>query len=331
LKPSNFCRPPAMLEQVESSTSDHAVGRRKIGAVVGSLVADAATMGLHWIYNTQRIKEIVGEGHPEFFIPPSCPFYSYESGRNTPYGEQALHLLEFLAAHEKFDPEQYSKLAYEYFNGPYTGRLDHSLKGFIENMKNGRNWPQCGSNDDQANGLAKIAPVVALYAGKPELLARAEEAIRVTQNTDKAVAAGLAGARILEKIILGSSPREAIQATLQELRDDKRHNPNSADSLVADAIEMALSLADQTHAAAVARIGSSCAFPLSLQNAVHLLVTETDFVRGVRASMLAGGDNASRLLFAGACLGALNPDAIPEEWKKKANAYNSIIDFAAKL
>lgn len=43
----------------------------------------------------------------------------------------------------------------------------------------------CGADDDQANSLAKIVSVVALYAGKPELLAKAEEAIRVTQNTDK--------------------------------------------------------------------------------------------------------------------------------------------------
>jgi hypothetical protein len=80
-----------------------------------------------------------------------------------------------------------------------------------------------------------MVSVVALYAGKPELLARVEDATRVTQNTDKvetsspmvrckekewptdesrvvpaqAVAMALAGARILERLILGATGTRA--------------------------------------------------------------------------------------------------------------------------
>ncbi len=42
-----------------------------------------------------------------------------------------------------------------------------------------------------------MAPIVACYAGKPEMLERIEEAIRVTQNNDICVAVTLAAARLV--------------------------------------------------------------------------------------------------------------------------------------
>ena len=41
----------------------------------------------------------------------------------------------------------------------------------------------------------RIVSVVALYAGRPEMLDKAEEVIRSTQNSDTSVAVGLAAAR----------------------------------------------------------------------------------------------------------------------------------------
>ena len=49
--------------------------------------------------------------------------------------------------------------------------------------------------DEQMDCVLRIIPVVALYAGKPEMLDKAEEVIRVTQNSDTSVAVGLASAR----------------------------------------------------------------------------------------------------------------------------------------
>eukprot|EP00191_Tetraselmis_sp_GSL018_P017201 CAMPEP_0177581442 /NCGR_PEP_ID=MMETSP0419_2-20121207/2150_1 /TAXON_ID=582737 /ORGANISM="Tetraselmis sp., Strain GSL018" /LENGTH=139 /DNA_ID=CAMNT_0019070485 /DNA_START=190 /DNA_END=606 /DNA_ORIENTATION=+ len=57
---------------------------RRLGAILSSFVADAASMGLHWIYDVQKIKQLVGQGTPEFFEPPSCPYYKYDSGDLSP-------------------------------------------------------------------------------------------------------------------------------------------------------------------------------------------------------------------------------------------------------
>ncbi len=45
------------------------------------------------------------------------------------------------------------------------------------------------------DGLAKISPLVALYAGRDDMLEEAEEAIRVTQDDDITVVVALAYCR----------------------------------------------------------------------------------------------------------------------------------------
>lgn len=45
------------------------------------------------------------------------------------------------------------------------------------------------------DGVTKLAPVVAMYAGRPEMLEKVEKAIRVTQNNDMCVAETLVAAR----------------------------------------------------------------------------------------------------------------------------------------
>ena len=53
-------------------------------------------------------------------------------------------------------------------------------------------------------------PVVALYAGHPDMIYEVEDAIRVSQDNEDAVAFGCAFARILEACILGESGEEAV-------------------------------------------------------------------------------------------------------------------------
>ena len=58
-------------------------------------------------------------------------------------------------------------------------------------------WNLPGSvKDEQVDGCAKIAPVVAMYAGRPEMLEKVEAAVKVTQKPGMAVAAAMVTARL---------------------------------------------------------------------------------------------------------------------------------------
>ena len=53
-------------------------------------------------------------------------------------------------------------------------------------------------SDDQMDGVTRLAPIVALYAGRPDMLDRVEEACRIMQNSDFTVTCVLAAARLVQ-------------------------------------------------------------------------------------------------------------------------------------
>jgi hypothetical protein len=65
---------------------------RAAAAVVGAVVGDAATMGVHWIYDMGELAARLQHhlAAPEFHEPPACPYYEYRNGALSPYGDQAL-------------------------------------------------------------------------------------------------------------------------------------------------------------------------------------------------------------------------------------------------
>merc|ERR1719473_2501547 len=100
---------------------------------------------------------------------------------------------------------------------PIAGPWRHgSIKGFLTNyeVKGIKDPAKCGSDDSQIDCVCKVAPLVARYAGLPELRTVVEQAIRVVQNTDPAVRWGLAFADVLEGLVLGQvqSVGEGLEA-----------------------------------------------------------------------------------------------------------------------
>jgi ADP-ribosylglycohydrolase len=96
-----------------------------------------------------------------------------------------------------------------------SGREDGALKVFVESVKAGKTHPECGADDSQAICYMKVVPVTCLYAGKPELKQKVEQAIRVHQNNDVAVAFRVAAACVLERALLtGSLPDASFVESL---------------------------------------------------------------------------------------------------------------------
>lgn len=136
---------------------------RRLGAIKGGLVADAASMGLHWIYDVNKIKALTKGAHAEFFEPP---FYKYEPGQLSPYGAEALGVLRILtdSRNKTFDPNVFAVELKEYFEA-YPGRLNHASKELITAIGSGKSFPECGADDSQANSLVKAAIAVTAFEG----------------------------------------------------------------------------------------------------------------------------------------------------------------------
>ena len=80
------------------------------------------------------------------------------------------------------------------------------------------------------------------------------------------------------------------------------------------------------HVSAVEKFGKACPNPSSFMGALHIILTAKNYIEGVRNTIIAGGDNCSRVMLAGASLGAkFGIDAIPVEWIEKTNNHVEIL------
>lgn len=112
--------------------------------ILGALVADAAAMGLHWIYDQEHIRAIALDA-PEF-VPPDqqnydgvVAFFAHPnraSGEFSQYGEQAMVMLRTLAASAgQYDSAEFADHFRQHFGygGAYVGYIDHATRDTLDN------------------------------------------------------------------------------------------------------------------------------------------------------------------------------------------------------
>merc|ERR1719400_2926455 len=80
-----------------ASSIPNALVKRKIAALVGSIVADAAALHLEWVYDQDALDKTVGDKNPEFWPESKCPFYIRPNGAVSCYADETLTSLESMA------------------------------------------------------------------------------------------------------------------------------------------------------------------------------------------------------------------------------------------
>ncbi|BFZ07849.1 hypothetical protein BsWGS_10887 [Bradybaena similaris] len=333
--------------------------QRKVAAIVGACVADAAAQPLHWIYKDEVMHKLTdGVEEIEFWEPSANPYYRIDNGKNTCYGDQGYVVLKSLVESGGLNTDHLIQTTYETF-GPdsdyenketnqyavgkesktdikpslpiYAPWRHGCIKDFLKNLQEKKSPP--GSlTDDQIDCAIRIIPVTALYAGHPDLLVKVEEALRVLQNCDLPVAVGLALARVLEQYILNGNPEDVLATVVSALSDHNRKNPQDLDATVSGHITKVIQARTTPHIEAVTKVFKNNYLPEAMQSALHGVITATSYVEGIRTTMLAGGCNASRSGFIGACLAAKEGfESIPERWRSKTLRYDEVLQLALKL
>mmetsp|Transcript_46777 Transcript_46777/g.119337 ORF Transcript_46777/g.119337 Transcript_46777/m.119337 type:complete len:428 (-) Transcript_46777:73-1356(-) len=298
------------------------VADRRAGAVLGSFTADAAAMGLHWIYDTTRLAKMVDGRPPEFHKPPACPFYKYESGEQSPYGDEELLLLQAVVEGKGVDGAAIQQALYRGFKA-YGGRLNSASTKLVQAVDRGCAYPDCAPQDDQAHGLVKVAVVAARYAGSPLLVAKMEEAVRAHQSHPLSISTAVDAAKLLEHVILHGSVSGAIEWGLQA-----GHLSDSGRRFLSNAHRSRHS----QHTAAVRKFGQTCHLPGSFESMLHGALSSTSYEEAVRRTILAGGDNCSRATLLGALFGAEGgAAAIPESWRSQVRRYTQLSGLVQQL
>ena len=126
-------------------------------AIRGAFIADAASMGTHWIYDPdEMVKEVPSKDAPEFKDPPTPRYYSaeeypghYGPGQVSPYGEHLMFTTEYCGTYRCVAAGQMSVRMKEWAE-TFGGRQDSATKVFLKCMATGdRSVELCGADDDQ--------------------------------------------------------------------------------------------------------------------------------------------------------------------------------------
>jgi hypothetical protein len=332
-------------------------------SIVGAFVADAATMGLHWIYDTSKINDLVGDSQsPEFFNPPSCPFYAYESGRNSPWGDEELVLLQYLIRQQQkqqqqqkgsddssswFPLDDFHSVLFD-FVSTYDGRLNHLMVDFKDSYGTGGERGtdlKNGAENNQAHAMNKAVTLAAMYGNTIHdddiFIATCRNIIASQQVNPMALDFGVGAALLLRHLLYNKetiedqAPYARIAASILWLESFPKTPPIVVEALQRVKAEIAdQSSQTKTYSGvdAVAKFGKSCALPGAFEGAIFFLLTCHSYTEAIRANILAGGDNCSRSLLIGASFAAVDPlTAVPDEWKQQTKLYHSHLQSLLSL
>ena len=292
--------------------------------VLASFVADSLALGAHWIYDTERIRKEFGRVDRLLKPLPHSYHPSKDSGEFTHYGDQAMILLESVAAKGAFDLDDFSRRWRGFFRD-YKGYFDRATKATLQNFGRGKNSLDAGSSSSDLAGASRISPLVCRYAQDQDALVRAaRDQTRMTHNHPAVLDGAEFFARVCWKILQGQRPVSAIQ----EVRAEKFKG-----SPLSGWVTRGLESKEEESAAAIGRFGQSCHVDEAFSGVVHLIAKyEERLQEALIQSVMAGGDSAGRGMMVGMVLGAhLGSKSLPPEWVSGLKRGREIVNLIEKI
>ncbi len=313
----------------------------KIATIFGALIADSAALGLHWLYDPDRIAKIeVMDGL--VFVPPNARNYAdtkgffahanKNPGDSSGYGELCLLMLRHIAKHGEFNRIDYQSEYCAYFGpgGAYIGYIDSPTRQTLHTLFSLKpdNFPAIsGADDDQFAALATIPILVATHQGTQDTLIKLiDTVVRITNNNDIAVAAAQCAAMILYEVLNGASIEQALidsspfaGATLKPLLDQ------------------ALAYKTLDSVAVAKHFGTACHVMEGLPVIFHIAQHAPDYRSAIEANIRAGGDSCGRAIMLGAIMAAYSvkraspAPAIPLAWIARYAKLTTAADACAQL
>jgi len=297
--------------------------KNRINAMIlGSFVADALSLGVHWVYNTNVIDRKFGRVD-RYHDPLTSYHKGKKAGEQTHYGDQMLVLMESVEADSGFDLNQFAERWRRFFE-TYSGYFDHATKDTLQHLAEGRDVQTCGSDSDDLAGASRIAPLCRVYAGDKERLIQAvRQQTSFTHNNSLVVEAAEIFARTTASVLDGAAPLEAIDEVVS------RHFKGST---VASLVEDGLDSAEIDTRQAVADFGQMCSVGAALPGTIHLLARyQNDFEAAMIENVMAGGDSSARGMPAAMILGAhLGMETIPGSWLDGLASRERVEQFLGK-
>lgn len=305
-------------------------------AYLGSLVADAVAMPVHWYYDREALRAEYGDitgylapknPHTGSILWRSQYIAPNEKGeilheQAAYWGQRGIHYHQFLKAGantlnfqlatelvqlcEKsggYDPDEWLAHYIEFMLTPGKHRdtyLEEYHRGFFTRYAMDKPPRKCSIQDEHIGGLAQVPALCFAMRGSdlPALRAVVKEHVGLTHSHANVLRAADTLARLLFRIGEGLSLHEAIRLEAGDWISGKK-----ADSWTSQ---------PDTHVIGQ-RFSPACYIAESMPASLYLAWKYHDnFDAGIIANAMVGGDNCHRGAVVGSLLGAANN--IPTKW-----------------
>ena len=292
--------------------------------VLGSFAADALSLGVHWVYNTNVIDK--KWGRVENYMKPERPTYhpTKDLGEFTHYGDQTMVLLESVADNSGFSLNHFAQSWQDFFKS-YDGYFDGATKDTLDNLAAGKDITEAGSGSNDLAGAARIAPLVYCYRkDEDKLIESVRSQTAFTHNNPAVIDSAEIFARAARKVLNGATPVAAVK---QVVNDGFSRGP------YAGWVDDGLKSADTDTRQAMLDFGQMCEIEAAFPCVIHLIARyEDNLSQGLIENAMAGGDSSGRGLVAGMILGAhLGLGVIPQRWLSELKAYSRIVELMDKM
>lgn len=213
-------------------TSNVSIERKPamIAALAGGWVADAASLGLHWLYDSERILEVGGQS-PEF-LPPKASYFAggfgyfahegKQSGDISHYGAATGVLTDSLLASDgQLDIRDYQRRFQAFFGpgGHWQGYIDNPTRVTLNNLstieQKAIEQAQSGTTTELTEKqkrilVQKVLPYTRRLSGE-QLADPVRKAISLTYQEPEIQEAGVYLAEIIDRHLLPESGADDMQ------------------------------------------------------------------------------------------------------------------------
>ena len=307
--------------------------------VLGALVADAAAMGLHWLYDPDRIASIADGQEPVFLAAEQRHFDGTKgyfahagkrSGALSQYGSVlTLAMTSLIATDGRLDIADFQRRYVAFFGpgGDWQGYIDRPTRGTLANLGAAitEETPDVsGIDDDQ---MPAFSTVPALVTAGPDADSLEQDVVRLVRATnDNALATE--AALILARVTRATLKGDDLAATLAT-------EAERAGNVLQPLLREALAANDKTSVDMAGHFGRACHVQQGLPVVFHIANSAESYERAIRTNVLAGGDSCGRAMALGAILGARfgfgGDRGMPLPWLTRLDGGARLFDQAYQL
>ena len=293
------------------------INDKKSGLLYGTFCADALSLGVHWIYDTQELEEKHGRithyktPGPESYHPRKL------AGDQGHVGDQSLCLLNYLKKEKRWDAVGFMDDWLGMWPD-YHDYIDGATKSTLTNLQNQSDKTLGGSDSVEIAGPARIAPLLTFLAdfSEEEVVRAAVEQTILTHRSKEAEESATFLAQAGHRLIHGANLLDTLRETAPQW-----------------ALDQANSVLKERAVYAINKLGPACSISSALPSVLFLALKHGDNIEtAFIENAMAGGDNCARGLVLGMLLGAANGMAsIPSHWIENLNAGAELHEFLDQI